>query len=99
MVANRKNQIGLENICPVCGYPELSEPAYNEYKNPSFDICSSCGYQFGKTDDDNHITHEQWRSQWIANGMIWDKGYSKPPKGWNPEQQLQNIGVKAVGGK
>ncbi|MDR3450744.1 MAG: hypothetical protein P4M15_13545 [Alphaproteobacteria bacterium] len=81
-------------ICPVCGYPGLSEPAYNDYGNPSFDICVSFWYQFGKTDDDEHFTHEQWRQKWIAEGAPWRGKSKKAPSDWNPMEQLRNIGVR-----
>lgn len=81
-------------ICPACGYPELHEPAYDSNEVPSYEICESCGYQFGFTDDNLHISIKQWRDHWISNGMIWNKGRSLPPLGWNPSQQLLNIDVK-----
>ncbi len=84
----------MKNICPVCGYPELSEPAYDKSENPSFDICSSCHYHFGYDDTSKHISHEQWRQQWIAEGTPWRGKGKKQPLDWNPVQQLQNIGIK-----
>lgn len=86
----------MQNICPVCGYPDLDEPAYADGYYSSDEICSSCGYQFGWTDDDLGISHEEWRKKWIAEGMIWydDTEHGiKPPVGWNPVAQLRNINV------
>ena len=83
----------MNNICPVCGYPELVDPAYDQDGGGSLEICPSCGYQFGYTDDDRHITHAQWRGKWIEKGMKWDKGRSTPPLNWNPKKQLENISV------
>lgn len=71
----------------------FSEPAY-ERGTPSHDICSSCHFHFGKTDDDEGYTHEQWRKKWIKEGMVWDKGSSKSPENWDPKKQLLNIGIK-----
>lgn len=88
----------MSNICPVCGYPELGEPPYRgTYKGGlgSLEICPSCRFQFGFTDDSKHITHEQWRKQWIEGGMLWRKGREAPPAGWDPKKQLLNIGIKA----
>ncbi|PYV19100.1 MAG: hypothetical protein DMG21_02685 [Acidobacteria bacterium] len=79
--------------CPVCGYDGLTEPRYREGSGGSYEICPSCGFQFGVTDDDSGYTHERWRKKWIAEGMKWDKGRTHPPKDWNPVQQLKNIGV------
>jgi hypothetical protein len=83
----------MKHICPVCGYPDMSQPAYDEYKNGTHVICWSCHYHFGYDDDDQQITHEQWREKWIKDGMPW-RGSAKQPAGWNPCQQLLNIGVK-----
>jgi hypothetical protein len=80
-------------ICPVCGFPELDEPPISESGGGSYEICPSCGFQFGVSDDDRGITYEEWRKQWIDHGMIWDKGRSVPPDGWNPVEQLRCIGV------
>lgn len=78
-------------ICPVCGYAELDQPAYGEGGFGSDEICPSCGYQFGITDDDEGISHEEWRFQWIASGMRWyGKGYAEP-EGWDPEKQLEQL--------
>ncbi len=82
-------------ICPVCGYPDLYEEAYRPSGEPSYEICSSCGYEFGKTDMDEHITFEQWREYWIENGMTWN-GVSLPPANWSPREQLLNISLNSV---
>ena len=81
----------MDRMCPVCGYPDLEEPAYKKDILGSLEICPSCGYQFGYTDDARHITHAQWRQKWIENGMIWDEGRSKPPANWNPQEQLKRV--------
>ena len=39
-------------ICPVCGYDRLEEPVYDEIGEPSFEICSCCGVEFGFDDFD-----------------------------------------------
>ena len=78
-------------MCPVCGYPSLEEPAYNKDGFGSDEICPSCGYQFGITDDDEDISHEEWRTRWVKSGMLWySKGYAKP-ENWNPEEQLKQV--------
>jgi hypothetical protein len=77
-------------MCPVCGYPDLFDPAYDGDLG-SLEICFSCGYQFGYDDDDQHITHEQWRRKWIAEGMPWYGVAIKPPPGWDPHKQLLNV--------
>jgi hypothetical protein len=84
----------MKHTCPVCGYPQLAEPAYDEYKNGSHEICSSCYYHFGYDDEAANITHEQWREKWIKDGMPWRSSAKHRPDGWDPCQQLLNIGVR-----
>ena len=77
--------------CPICGYPYLSEPPREDDGDGSYEICSSCGFEFGVTDDDKGFTDESWRARWIALGMPWKSRTIKPPPGWNPQQQLANL--------
>ena len=77
--------------CPVCGYDRLTEPPYSHKSGlGSYDICSSCGYEYGVTDDDEGITHEQWRQRWIDSGMKWWSPL-KPPADWDPIAQLARV--------
>lgn len=76
-----------KNICPVCGYPDLEEPPYDEHGCSSFEICPSCGVEFGY--DDSTTDHEALRERWVADGMKWH-GVAKPqPSDWNPKEQLK----------
>lgn len=77
-------------ICPVCGYDELDELPYDD-GTPSMDICDCCGFQFGVTDYDEHISFEEWRQRWIAIGMPWGNDEIEKPENWNPREQLQNL--------
>src|ERR1700722_1795355 len=36
--------------CPVCGYAKLAEPPYDKTGCASFEICPSCGIEFGYHD-------------------------------------------------
>lgn len=77
--------------CPVCGYPELTEPPYSE-SGGSYEICYSCGFEFGVTDDDRGFSHEAWRQRWVERGMQWDGiGIDQPPAGWDPYLQLMTL--------
>ena len=38
--------------CPVCGYRKLREKPRTYDGGGSFEICPSCGFQFGVSDDD-----------------------------------------------
>ncbi|MDL5376810.1 hypothetical protein ACNOIU_15290 [Exiguobacterium mexicanum] len=64
-------------ICPVCGFDGLDEPAYNEFNDPSFEICLCCRFQFGDDDDveieeglfmQREETHTNYREAWIESG-------------------------------
>jgi hypothetical protein len=88
--------------CPVCGYPDLREPAYDETGAPNYDICSACGFQSGYDDDgvwfnepEIHDIHKQWREKWIAGGMKFKHPPSSGDKllNWDPVRQLLNIGI------
>ncbi|HEX6522170.1 MAG TPA: hypothetical protein VF070_19520 [Streptosporangiaceae bacterium] len=76
--------------CPVCGYPGLEEPPRTEESGPSYEICPSCGFEFGVTDDDRGISYEQRRAEWIAGGMRWWSRRPVPP-GWDPRAQLREL--------
>lgn len=77
--------------CPVCGFPGLEEPPRSASGGGSYEICPSCGFQFGVDDDDKGISYEQARERWINGGMKWhSKGQAKP-KSWNAEKQLATV--------
>jgi hypothetical protein len=77
--------------CPVCGYPDLSEQPRDE-SGGSYEICRSCGFEFGVTDDDRGYTYDAWRERWIALGMPWDsEGIEPPPPNWDPCAQLEQV--------
>jgi hypothetical protein len=75
--------------CPVCGYPDLRDPPRNHWGGASYEICVSCSYQFGFTDEALKITPEEWRKAWISRGMPWDGIGTLPPCHWDPKSQLQ----------
>ena len=83
----------VTHVCPVCGYPGLDEPPRSPNTGGgSYEICPSCGFQFGVTDDDRGYSYENWRQEWIARGMPWDSaGIEEPPVGWNPRKQLDSV--------
>lgn len=86
----------MSNMCPACGYTHLENPAYFNSAGawPSLEICPSCGFQFGYTDNAQQITFKQWREQWVARGMPWRSKGINPPSNWNPSQQLLNVSEK-----
>ncbi|SHH34490.1 hypothetical protein SAMN05443575_3761 [Jatrophihabitans endophyticus] len=79
-------------VCPACGYPGLIEPPRDTDSGGSYEICLSCGFQFGVSDDDLGYTYESWRAEWIARGMPWDStGIQAVPAGWDPARQLADF--------
>lgn len=77
--------------CPTCGYPGLLEPPRTE-SGGSYEICWSCGFEFGVTDDDLGISYEEWRRRWIERGMPWDsEGRHPRPEGWDPAAQVASV--------
>ena len=77
--------------CPVCGYPSLHDPPRSVAGGASDEICPSCGYQFGFTDDAEGINYEQWRATWIADGMNWRGIGIASSANWDPEEQLRRL--------
>ena len=80
----------MSEVCPVCGYPKLKEKPRTANGGGSFEICPSCGFQFGVTDDDRGYSYGQWRRRWIKKGMKWSSK-SIEPADWNPGAQLAAI--------
>jgi hypothetical protein len=80
-----------KRTCPVCGHTELEEPPYDEFGNPSYVICSCCGFEFGFDDASEGYTFEQYRREWIENGFDF---FSEPaPENWSEDvmrRQLEN---------
>jgi hypothetical protein len=77
--------------CPVCGYPGLREEPRSPAKGASYEICPSCGFQFGFDDEDQGISDEQWRKRWLDSGMPWTSVGKYPPPGWDPREQLKRL--------
>lgn len=80
----------MNHTCPVCGYPKLKEAPRTKSDGGSYEICPSCGFEFGVTDDDRGFTYQTWRAKWEQAGMPWS-GAAKPPKDWNPVVQLRKV--------
>lgn len=76
--------------CPVCGFPDLDEPAHDSTGAASFDICPCCFIQFGY--EDAGTSHAELRADWIAAGKPW-RGASPKPPGWDADEQLRRAGL------
>lgn len=89
----------MPQTCPVCAYPKLTEPPRSKSGGGSYEICPSCGFEFGVSDDDLGHTYESWRKQWIAKGMKWSSRGNKQPADWNPAAKLSSSATQAVKSK
>jgi hypothetical protein len=78
-------------ICPVCGFPGLKEEPHPKTGGASDEICPSCFFQFGFDDDDRGISYEDWRAQWVRDGMPWRGKALLVPRKWDPQKQLENL--------
>lgn len=78
--------------CPACGYSGLKSPPHNPVSGGASDeICPCCGFQFGFDDDDRHISYEEWRVQWVSNGMRWFSAGQNPPDNWDAASQVRAL--------
>ena len=72
----------FENLCLVCGY-EMEEPPRD------YNICPSCGTEFGVHDVNAPIA--DLRAAWIQSGPRWWSTSDPQPENWNPPAQLEKV--------
>lgn len=65
--------------CPVCGFPL-------KYSADNFNICPSCGTEFGA--ETSIYTYQELRDNWMQRGAHWASRFYPPPNNWNPWQQM-----------
>jgi transcription elongation factor Elf1 len=82
--------------CPACGFPDLSEAPRTVGGGGSYEICPSCGFEFGWTDELKGFDYEMWRALWVSNGMQWSTSPSRKPDGWNPSHQIEELLASAA---
>lgn len=76
-------------VCPVCGYGGLQDPPRTPSGGGSYEICPSCGFEFGVTDDDLGLSYDSWRRGWLEQGYRWAaEGLMPPPPDWDGKAQL-----------
>ncbi len=83
----------MSYTCPVCQFPKLKEPPRGKSGGGSYEICPSCGFQFGVDDDDRGISFEKWRADWLERGAPWSSAGRKAPKGWDGMSQAADAGA------
>ena len=86
-------QASRNHICPVCGYDGLETAPYSETGGVSYEICPSCGVEFGV--DDYEQSHVFLRQKWLESGAQWWSSYYSPPPGWDAYEQLKGAGLDA----
>ena len=79
----------IQHNCRVCGLYIEEVPWSEDEHNPTYEICSCCGVEFGN-EDHSYASVKAYRIQWIASGAGWFTSKEKP-KEWNLEQQLNDI--------
>ena len=76
--------------CPVCGFRSLSEPVCSSEAGWSYEICLSCGFEFGFTDEVHFVSYSSHRAAWVTTGMKWSS--SRPvPRGWDAALLLREL--------
>lgn len=84
-----------QHFCPACGLPLDFAPW--DWDLASFEICPSCGIQFGYTDaaggawKKRQEVYSSWRAKWVKEGMPWRGAGQAPPKNWNPAEQVWRV--------
>jgi hypothetical protein len=77
--------------CPVCGYHGLTEPPHDAHGCASFQICPSCGTEFGY--DDAAKSHAALRKAWLDGGARWTSRVIAMPPNWDGYSQLAASGL------
>jgi len=72
----------------------MLEPAYDEYNCPTYNICPSCGTEFGYHDATKSFA--ELRSLWLTSGGLWSSTYEKPPLDWSAQEQMAKAGLSAT---
>jgi len=79
-----KKRIEKRYPCPVCGFGL-------KYPPEDFNICPSCGVEFGA--ETSTYTLSELRDNWVKNGLHWSSRVHSVPAGWNPWLQLIQAGL------
>jgi hypothetical protein len=69
-------------LCPVCGF-------LLDYPPKDFNICPSCGVEFGA--DTVEYSIQELQDAWTERGMTWTSTVIKRPANYNPAAQLKNL--------
>ncbi len=81
-------------ICVVCGYDGMEYPQWDEKGYPTYTVCDCCGFESGFHDDNLEMTLEEYRCEWIEEGVNWFNRRAEKPMNWNLREQLKRINVE-----
>lgn len=87
----------MDHYCPVRGFVGLEHAPRSAEGGGSYEICPSCGFQFGVDDDDRGVSAQAWRERWVRGGMKWASRGISPPSDWDPARQLSALKAKPGG--
>lgn len=84
---------------PGLPLPESAVPPYqDQFGPPSFEICSSCGFQFGFDDhpgaSGSATSFLEYRRRWVAGGCVWWGPEALRPPDWSAVDQLAGTGLR-----
>lgn len=82
---------------PGLPLPRHAAPPYQEqFGPPSFEICPSCGFEFGFDDhpgaSGSATSFAEHRQHWVAGGCAWWGQRERRPERWSGRQQLTDAG-------
>lgn len=78
-----------EKLCLVCGYEMEEGPR-------DYNICPSCGTEFGLYDVNSSIT--ALREVWLSTGPHWYSPVVPEPARWNPIEQMSELFLNSNAG-
>jgi hypothetical protein len=86
------------NNWPGLPLPTGAVPPYQDYfGSPSFEICPSCGYEFGFDDhpgaSGSVTSFVEHRHRWVAGGCAWWGREDQRPVDWSGLDQLAAAGL------
>lgn len=83
---------------PGLPLPQGAAPPYqDQFGSPSFEICPSCGFEFGFDDhpgaSGSATSFAEHRQGWVAGGCGWWSRADRRPIGWSGPEQLAQAGL------
>lgn len=73
----------------------LQPPYSQHFGEPSYDVCSCCGFEFGNDDEPGASSPSTFRNyliEWIKEGQSWFETNKKPDQ-WSLAKQIKNIEI------